>query len=295
MARERSERAGARPASSRSRGNGGQPRVAATSAAGSAPFASLLQSIIDLAQPTPGAGPGPTGPERRAARRREARPTGGEESPVATTLAQAIDEVSPEAAQKLWVLLSAGRDARDIAAARGAILGSGADERTARRALQDEGPRLAEHLRRGEAIACATGCDLEAALSAWPAEGELDLESRAWSRFGRQLAGSQPDEWQCFAIFDPRERQRVETLYLRMASHQWWSFRRLLDRPSPASVDRERKRGRPVSVSDGTLATMAGQSRATTGHALRRALRAIHARIGPAVESTKSESRRNHG
>jgi hypothetical protein len=150
----------------------------------------------------------------------------------------------------------------------------------------ENGPLLAEYLRRGHALACAAGLDLERPIAGW-AVGEHNLDERAWLSFGRQLAQSQPDDWQCLT-FAATGTQEVNKLYLKLGEHAWWSFQALLDRPSAAAVNKQKRaltRGRSKAISTPSLKAVAPRLLVAEGRALRRAARAIRARVGEPAES----------
>jgi len=241
-------------------------------------FSVQVARIVDLCR-SAGSPETPT-PRPTGAARGGPKPEHPPDPGAGTALAHALGDLELDSALRLCALARAGRDARDLAATRAAMEADGVDSTSALAELVGHGPPLDEHLRRGAAIALATGFDLEKPFSAWPVGATLDLEARAWLSFARELAHSPATDWQCLAMFESRARRRIAKLYLRAPNHQWWSFRRLLDRPSPLFVDRERKRGVAAGVTSGTLDSMAGQSCESGLQALRRALRAIRARLG---------------
>jgi hypothetical protein len=203
-------------------------------------------------------------------------------------LASALRDLPPEMALKLRTLMVAGRDGVGIHAVKLNItLGEGdaAFDAVASDASEN-GPLLAEYLRRGHALACAAGLDLERPMATWAA-AERDLEERAWLSFGRQLANSNPDDWQCLA-FTAAGTQQINKLYLRLGDRAWWSFQALIDRPSAGAVNkqkRERNRGRSKAVDTASLKAIAARLAVAEGRALRRAARAIRARVGEPVQS----------
>jgi hypothetical protein len=173
--------------------------------------------------------------------------------------------------------------------------------------VSENGPLLAEYLRRGHALACAMGLDLEKPVSGWGALAPQTLDERAWLSFGKQLASAPPDEWQCMAFSEP-SGSTIARIYLKLPDHAWWSFQALLDRPSPAIVTKEKRAmGSKASkrVTSLTLKALAArlsdappatEGRATArraeptravaqGRALRRAARAIRARVGRVSEA----------
>lgn len=181
-------------------------------------------------------------------------------------------------AMKLAALLLAGRDARDI----GGMVASLEREQKfwfSAHVLGEDYGTLADHLQRAEAIAHATAFDLEAPIASWGSVAVEGLHSRVWSSFGRQLARSEPSEWSCFATGD----EKVHRLYLRLPDKGWWSFCTVLDRPSAAAV--RRAQARPAQAKHrwpplGPLENVIGLPVARESRILRRALRAIRARLG---------------
>lgn len=205
----------------------------------------------------------------------------------AAALTKALTELGPEVAIKLRTLMVAGRDGRGVTAVHVDAKPADAEAGSAAADLSANGPALADLLRRGHAMACATGFDLEKNISAWPSSAPHTLDERAWLSFGVQLAKSQPDEWTCLG-FVGADARLLTKLYLRLGEHAWWSFRSLLDRPSPAAVDKEKRvlsKSRTKGLTTASLKPMADRSCGTEGRALRRAVKAIRARVGVVGES----------
>src|SRR5688572_3665893 len=148
-------------------------------------------------------------------------------------LQQALNALDPETAQKLRTLMIAGRDGQDIWSVRVNMRTEDADTAfsAAARDASESGPLLADYLQRGHALACAASLDLERPIAAWSSDAPDALDERAWLRFGRQLASSPLDDWQCFGFMDPAG-QNICRLYVRLGDHAWWSFTSVLDRPS---------------------------------------------------------------
>ncbi len=218
-------------------------------------------------------------------------------------LQQALGALDIETALKLRTLMIAGRDGQDIWSVRVNMRAEDADAAfsAAARDASDSGPLLADYLQRGHALACAASLDLERPLAMWGSDAPDALDERAWLRFGRLLASSQMDDWQCFGFLDPGG-QNICRLYVRQGDHAWWSFTSVLDRPSAVLVTKEqqllsRRRTRGIQVmslkalaarlakaADGAApaARESGTPAAPRqGRALRRATRAIRARVGP--------------
>lgn len=235
-------------------------------------------------------------------------------------LTQLLEGLDHETALKIRILMIAGRDRQDISAVRANMTLNHSDSAfaAAARDMGENGPLLAEYLRCGHAMACAAGFDLEQPTVTWAHATPSTLDQRAWSSFGRQLASSPPDQWQGIGFVE-RGGQGILRLYVRLPDHAWWSFQSLLDRPSSAHVTQQKRalatRSKGVATSSlealaellaPRSAQAAGQGtrapagcsrpvqvRALQGRALRRAARAIRARVGYFSESAPaSEAKR---
>jgi hypothetical protein len=203
----------------------------------------------------------------------------------------ALAELDPETALKLRTLMVAGRDGRSIGAVNINLSMSDTEAGFAAMAADsgENGPLLIDYLRRGHAMACAAGIDLETPLSEWHSQGNSNLDERAWVSFGKQLAASHPGDWKCMGIIDPSTRE-LGKLYLKLGDRAWWSFQAVLDRPTLAGVEKERRaltKRRMKAVSTTTLEAFAGQLGGARGRALRRAGRAICARVGYAGDAAR--------
>lgn len=199
-------------------------------------------------------------------------------------LIAALKEFEPEMALKIRTLMIAGRDGQSIGDVKVNLSLSDAGAGFAAMATDsgENGPLLVDYLRRGHALACAMGLNLDSPLADWQSQPAPDLGERAWLSFGKQLASSLPGEWQCLGIIE-QPSQGLSKLYLRCGHDAWWSFQAVLDRPTPAAVDKERRALAERSVkgiSAGTLEALLGQLGRVQGRALRRAGRAICARLG---------------
>ena len=199
-------------------------------------------------------------------------------------LIAALKEFEPELALKIRTLMIAGRDGQSIGAVKVNLSLSDADAGFATMAADssENGPLLVDYLRRGHAIACAMDINLDSPLADWQSPAGSDPSERAWLAFGKQLASSHPADWQCLGIIEP-PKPGISKLYLRLGHDAWWSFQTLLERPTPAGVDKERRALAKRSVkgiSTGSLEALVGQLGNVQGRALRRASRAICARVG---------------
>lgn len=198
-------------------------------------------------------------------------------------LASWLHELQPEARSKLRVVMAAGRDRSSLASAHASVSAS-AQGALAASELESAGDKLGDYLARGYAIACATQFPLDTALERWSASERGELEERVWLRFGRQLASSTPEEWECLGAIGA-SGEGLAQLYLRLGEAVWWSFGAVLDRPSREMV---RKEGRSRSTRHsklGRLRNVAERRCDPKRRALRRALRAIRARIGTPLEA----------
>jgi hypothetical protein len=194
-----------------------------------------------------------------------------------------LQDLSPEARSKLGIVMAAGRDGASLGAAHASTAAS--QQGTLGPAeLEGAGEQLGDYLARGYAIACATEFPLDVSLDRWSASESGELEERVWLRFGRQLASSPVEEWECVGAVGG-SGERLGQLYLRLGKAVWWSFGAVLDRPSPEMV---RKEGRARSGRQsklGPLRKVAERRCEPERRALRRALRAIRARIGRPLEA----------
>jgi hypothetical protein len=206
------------------------------------------------------------------------------------SLERALDDLDPEVALKLRTLMIAGRDGKSISDVNvNMTLGdSKAAFSAAALDTSHNGALLADYLRRGHALAWATALDIERPLASWAETMPHTLDERAWLSFGKQLAKSDPGDWQCLAFLDGRT-QGISSLYLRLAEHAWWSFQAVLDRPSAAAVEKQQRAltsRRSKGVAARSLASVASQLSSAQGRALRRAARAIRARLGEATAAS---------
>jgi hypothetical protein len=197
-------------------------------------------------------------------------------------LEEVLAKVTPEHSLKLWALALAGKKGEEIAAVSDAEPSSRIGADSSPLDLAKHGTRLEDYLLRGMAIAVATGVDLESPLQSWRSGGGQTLDERAWRSFARQLALSDLGDWQAFSVLSERESPHLEKVYLRLAGKAWWSFRHVLDRPLSGAVERACKRLRSRVVVGESLRDLARRSAGGRGRALKRALRAIRARVGEA-------------
>jgi hypothetical protein len=203
---------------------------------------------------------------------------------VRDELRGAFSQLEPELALKLRTLLIAGRDRRSIGTVNANVSLSDADAAFAKMADDsvENGPLLVDYLQRGHAIACACGIELDGPVATWQSSSANDLDDRAWLSFGKQLANSHPADWECLGVVDPVTGD-LSKLYLKLGDNAWWSFQSVIDRPSLASVAKDRRalsRRRAKGMSTHTLNALVERFEKSSGRALRRAGRAIRARVG---------------
>lgn len=251
-------------------------------APGAQPCEAALEAVIGLGRAQePVAVAGETVPGAKRS------PVGLSAEAAHESLTQTLRNYEPEMALKLRTLMLAGKDGRDIPAVNvSQVPGEGDAAFSAMaRELSENGPLLAEHLRRGYALACAAGVNLERPVTGWATTSAQNIDERAWLSFGRQLAKSEPEEWKCLAFLDAGAQQ-INKLYLKLGENAWWSFQTQIDRPSAASVDKQGRalKRRSKGVAAQSLRAVAQQLRSTEGRALRRAARAIRARVGEVAE-----------
>lgn len=195
----------------------------------------------------------------------------------------ALANVEPDVVVKLHSLMLTGKGGQSFGTA--SAEPSADEARAALMTMADAGeggPGLIEHLRRGHALACAANMKLDEPLSEWHAQAPRDLDERAWLSFGKQLASSHPDDWRCLGILNPRTKG-LDKLYLKLGDSAWWSFQTVLDRPTLAGVESARRalaKRHSKGISTSTLQAVVGQLAGARGRALRRASKAIYARVG---------------
>lgn len=147
-------------------------------------------------------------------------------------------------------------------------------------ALCEQETRRLHYLERSLAMMCSERLDLDTGEAAVEhAPQEASVFGRAWSRFGRELASSEPDDWTWLAQHAGRTKT-LEKIYLRRGDGAWWSFGVDLDRPHRSQVGARatagnRRRGNQCSG----LASLAN-ARCAEKRALQRAMRSVRARLG---------------
>jgi hypothetical protein len=202
------------------------------------------------------------------------------------SLEKALESLDSEVALKLRTLMIAGRDGKSIGDVNVNLTLDDSKAAFAAAAVDtsQNGPLLADYLRRGHALACATALDLERPLASWSSAASHTLDERAWLSFGKQLAKAELDDWQCLAFVEAN--QAITRLYLRLQGHAWWSFQAVLDRPSAASVEKHERTlssRRSKGLATRSLSSLVSRLASTEGRALRRAARAIRARVGDSI------------
>lgn len=189
-----------------------------------------------------------------------------------------LEELPPKAKARLAALLNIGREAQ----VRTSLPLKDTTSPLDVLALCDAHTLSQRYLERGLAAACAGQLTLDPLVSDGVRPDErVSVYERAWSRFGRELAGSEPGEWSWFACYKGRSRM-LEKLYVRHGNSAWWSFATGLDRPLREQIDVDRKRSKNARPSHqgSTLESLLNQEGSPSRRALRRALTAVHARLG---------------
>lgn len=211
-----------------------------------------------------------------------------------------LQALPPEAQARLSMLLNLGRDAhcltlrtassKDTAASSKDTAESSKDTAELSKdtapldvlALCDATTLSQRYLERGLAAACAGKLTLDAAASdKLKPDQRLSVSERAWSRFGRELASSEPGEWSWFACYKGRSRT-LDKLYVRHGNSAWWSFATSLDRPfrEQTDVDRKRATSGRQDRQGSSLESLLTQEGSPSRRALCRALTSVHARLG---------------
>ena len=136
----------------------------------------------------------------------------------------------PEVALKLRTVMVAGRDGRRITDVQVNITMADADSAFAfaARDLSENGPLLVDYLRRGHAMACASGLDIEKPFTEWASAAPRQLEERAWLSFGRQLAMSRPEDWSCVGFLGTGPQLSGVEVTVAFTRRQSWT-----PRPAP--------------------------------------------------------------
>lgn len=211
-----------------------------------------------------------------------------ESSAVCAELRDELRALSPQSQARLSLLLNLGREA-DGSTQRtsGALARPSAASAIAAPldvfALCDTATLSRRYLERGLAAACAGQLSLDTELGDGPSPDQrLSVSERAWTRFGRELASSEPGEWTWFACYRGRPRT-LDKLYVRHGNSAWWSFAASIDRPLRGQIDADRRRamnGGGQHSQGSSLETLLAQEGTPSRRALHRALTSVHARLG---------------
>ncbi len=149
-------------------------------------------------------------------------------------------------------------------------------------ALCDPRTLSQRYLERGLAAAYAGKLTLDTSASDRSAPNERpSVSERAWSRFGRELAGTEPSEWSWFACYKGGSGM-LDKLYVRHGNSAWWSFATSIDRPLREQIAADRKRASSGGKNrhGSSLESLLTQEGAPHRRALHRALTSVHARLG---------------
>lgn len=183
---------------------------------------------------------------------------------------------------RLGALLNLGREAHDMAHVRTSMSSEPAVAPLDVLSLCDGHTLSQQYLERGFAAMCAANFDMDKqAPSTLKPELNHSVYERAWSRFGRELASSEPGDWSWFARYKGRSRE-IDKLYVRRGDNAWWSFAAGLDRPLRAQVNVELQRVKNArfGIQGPSLEGLASHHGARSRRALCRALSSVHARLG---------------
>ena len=212
---------------------------------------------------------------------------------VRTVLKAQLDRLPQPWRDKIGVLLNLGRSVHERSHVESSVAEGYGVKPLDALALCDKQTRTQQYLQRGLAMMCSESLDIDNGDALHEnAERKASVFERAWSHFGRELAGSEPDEWSWFAL-RANEADPLEKLYLQRGDRAWWSFGASLDRPQKSQIASQqaraakRRRGDHGSGLGSLVAHRYSQRRA-----LQRAIRSVHARMGilaarsPTVERT---------
>lgn len=209
-----------------------------------------------------------------------------------------LETLLPESKARLSMLLNIGREAHGLAlqaelSKNAALLQQAAPLDVL--ALCETSTLSQRYLERGLAAACAGKLTLNTPQNhRSKLDRQFSVDERAWSRFGRELAGSEPSEWRWFACYKGRSRV-LDKLYVRRGNSHWWSFASSIDRPLREQVDVDRTRatsGRQNGHGSSLESLLTQETSASNRRALRRALTSIHARLGKVRGNTNSHAAR---
>ena len=202
-----------------------------------------------------------------------------ESEELKVALRSELEALPTKSKARLSTLLNIGREARDLARARTSPPKATVPLDVL--ALCETQTLSERYLERGLAAACAGKLTLDAPARTPEGDQRPSVFDRAWSRFGRELASSEPGEWSWFACYKGRSRV-VEKLYVRHGKGAWWSFATGLDRPLREQIDVDRRRSKSGrQSSDGSsLESLLNQEGSPSRRALLRALTSVHARLG---------------
>ena len=204
-----------------------------------------------------------------------------ESEELRAALRSELEALPTKSKARLGILLNIGREAHDLTRVRTSLPVKASTPLDVL-ALCDAQTLSERYLERGMAAACAGKLTLDAPT---PQGVESDqrpsVYERAWSRFGRELASSEPGEWSWFACYKGRSRM-LDKLYVRHGKSAWWSFASGLDRPlrEQTDVDRRRSKSTRGSSHGSSLESLLDQEGSPSRRALRRALTSVHARLG---------------
>lgn len=252
------------------------PRSVAPKSNREGPFRSQISRLLELSRSAESAGwdAGATGAKKAKA-------------PVLPALTELTDYVQGFDAvtlSKLAILISAGREARDIAEAQ-------PDPAKTPSALELLEPGSFEELQRGLAIANATQFDLELGLPSWSSRvgRKLEIEERVWLRFGRELAQSSAAEWAC--LVSTGAGDTLDKVYLRRGDGAWWAFGASLERPAKSEIAKlkgKQPKGRRKLASL-PLGAIVPRRCGPDRRALHRAASAVSACFGSSVAASASK------
>jgi hypothetical protein len=198
---------------------------------------------------------------------------------VGTVLKAQLDRLPKPWRDRIGTLLNLGRKVHERSHIYSSVPEGHAVTPLDALALCDKQTRAQQYLERGLAMMCSESLDIDGGETVG-AERKTSVFERAWSHFGRELASSEPDEWNWFALRANRTDE-LEKLYLRRGDGAWWSFGVSLDRPQKSQIGTQQaKAAKRRQGNQGSGLTSLVTHQYCSRRALHRAMRSVHARMG---------------
>lgn len=193
-----------------------------------------------------------------------------------------LQSLPAQSTRRLCALLNLGREQRELSLVHGSVPAKESAAPLDALALCDSSLLKHQYLERGYALACAANTDPETlSRQRFHKDEQGSVYQRAWSRFGRELARSEPADWVWFGRYKP-ETGELSKLYLRRSDKAWWSFAGGIDQPVVRQGRFPEKHGKSSKLPENGSDLQSLQSLRSAGKrlALQRALTSVRARLG---------------